>query len=47
MIFLYAFLVGGIICLLAQLCMDLFKLLPAHIVVIFVTLGSIFEAFHF
>ena len=46
MIFLYAFLVGGIICLLAQLCMDLFKLLPAHIVVIFVTLGSIFEAFH-
>ena len=34
MIFLYAFLVGGIICLLAQLCMDLFKLLPAHIVVI-------------
>ena len=46
MIFLYAFLIGGLICLLAQLCMDLFKLLPAHIVVIFVALGSIFEAFH-
>ncbi len=45
MIFLYAFLVGGLICLLAQLCMDLFRLLPIHIVVIFVVLGSIFEMF--
>ena len=46
MTFLYAFLIGGLICLLAQLILDLFKLLPVHIVVIFVTLGSIFEAFH-
>ncbi len=46
MIFLNAFLIGGLICLIAQLILDCFKLLPAHIVVIFVVLGSIFEAFH-
>ncbi len=46
MIFLYAFLIGGLICLIAQLCLDLFKLMPAHIVVIFVVLGSFLEAFH-
>ncbi len=45
MIFLYAFLIGGLICLVAQLCMDLFKLLPVHVVVLFVVLGSIFEMF--
>lgn len=46
MIFLYAFLIGGAICLLAQLLMDIFKLLPVHIVVLFVVLGSVFEAFN-
>lgn len=45
MIFLYAFLVGGLICLVAQLCMDVLKLLPIHVVVLFVVLGSIFEMF--
>ena len=46
MTFLYAFLIGGLICLLAQLVLDGFKLLPVHVVVIFVVLGSFFEAFH-
>ena len=45
MIFLYAFLFGGLVCLLAQLCMDIFKLLPAQLVVLFVVLGSVLEAF--
>ena len=45
MIFLYAFLIGGIICCIAQLLMDLCKLLPVHIVVLFVVLGSILEMF--
>lgn len=45
MIFLYAFLIGGIICCVAQLLMDLCKLLPVHIVVLFVVLGSVLEMF--
>lgn len=45
MIFLYAFLIGGLICVIAQLCMDIFKLLPIHAVVLFVVLGSVFEMF--
>lgn len=39
--FLYAFLIGGGICLLAQIIMDLFKLLPAHMTAILVAVGSI------
>lgn len=46
MIFLYAFLIGGVICLIAQLLMDVFKLLPVHLVVLFVVLGSILEMFN-
>ena len=45
MIFLYAFLIGGTICLIAQLCLDVLKLLPVQTVVLFVVLGSLFEAF--
>ncbi len=43
--FLFAFIIGGAICLLGQLLMDKCKLLPLHIVVLFVSLGSLFEAF--
>lgn len=32
--------------MIAQLLMDVFKLLPVHIVVLFVVLGSILEAFN-
>lgn len=39
MIFLKAFLVGGIICVIGQLLIDLTKLTPARILVLFVCLG--------
>lgn len=43
--FLYAFLIGGAICVIAQLLIDLTKLTPARIVVLFVCLGALFTAF--
>lgn len=39
MIFLKAFVVGGLICVVGQLLMDLTKLTPARILVLFVCLG--------
>lgn len=39
MIFLKAFLVGGLICVIGQLLIDLTKLTPARILVIFVCTG--------
>ena len=36
-----AFIVGGIICVVGQLLMDLTKLTPARVLVTFVTLGAI------
>ncbi|MGB3979470.1 MAG: stage V sporulation protein AE [Tepidanaerobacteraceae bacterium] len=39
--FVMAFIVGGFICLIGQILMDTTKLFPAHILVIFVTLGAI------
>lgn len=44
--YILAFLIGGSICLLAQLVMDKFKLLPIHLTVIFVCLGSCLEVFN-
>ena len=41
MIFLKAFLVGGIICVIGQLLIDLTKLTPARILVAFVVIGVI------
>ena len=41
MIFLKAFLVGGLICVIGQLLIDLTKLTPARILVSFVVLGVI------
>ena len=40
-----AFVVGGLICVIAQILMDKTKLTPARILVLFVTLGAIFGAF--
>jgi len=37
--YLFAFLVGGLVCLFAQLLIDLTKLTPARILVIYVVLG--------
>ena len=45
MIFLYAFLVCGVICMLAQIILDFFDLTPGVITAIFVMLGSLFEFF--
>ena len=45
MIFLYAFLVGGVICVIGQLLIDLTKMTPARILVLFVCLGVLFGAF--
>lgn len=46
MIFLKAFVVGGLICVVAQLLMDLtsHKVTPAHVLVGFVTAGAILSA---
>ena len=40
-----AFIIGGLICLIAQVLIDKFKLLPIHITVLYVTLGAFLEAF--
>ena len=45
MIFLYAFLIGGSICLLAQIILDLFNLTPGVITAIFVSFGACLEVF--
>lgn len=39
MIFLKAFLIGGLICVIGQLLIDLTKLTPAKILVLFVCIG--------
>lgn len=39
--FLWAFIVGGLLCVAAQLLLDLTKLTPAHVMVIFVILGAV------
>lgn len=41
MIFLYAFIVGGLICVVGQLLIDLTKMTPARILVLFVCLGVV------
>lgn len=42
MIYLFSFFIGGLICAVAQLIMDKFKLMPIYVTCLFVTLGSIF-----
>lgn len=44
MVYLKAFVVGGIICVIAQILMDKTKFTPARILVAFVTLGAILGA---
>lgn len=41
MIFLWAFIVGGFICLLGQIMFDIFKLTPAHTLTLLVVLGGV------
>ncbi|MHC1682352.1 MAG: stage V sporulation protein AE [Clostridiaceae bacterium] len=44
--YVYAFIVGGIICVIAQILMDTTNFTPARILVSFVTLGCILGAFN-
>ena len=44
--FLRAFLVGGLLCIIAQVLIDKTKLTPARILVIYVVAGVILEALH-
>lgn len=41
MTYFYAFVIGGIICVIGQLLMDGTKLTPAHVLVLFVTSGVV------
>ncbi|XMB87231.1 stage V sporulation protein AE [Mycoplasmatota bacterium WC44] len=45
MIFLNAFLVGGLICSVGQVLIDRFKLTPAHITSSFVVVGALLDSF--
>lgn len=42
--FLWAFLIGGALCIPAQILIDITKLTPARILVIYVTLGTLLGA---
>ncbi len=42
--FFSAFLVGGALCALAQMVLDLSKMNPAHVMVLFVVLGAVTSA---
>lgn len=44
--YLWAFLICGLLCLIGQLLMDCLKLLPIHITVLYVVVGSVLECFH-
>jgi stage V sporulation protein AE len=45
MIFLWAFLVGGIICVIGQFLMDVVKLTPAHTMSTLVVVGAVLDGF--
>ncbi len=43
--FIYAFLVGGAICLVGQVLLDFAKLTPAHLMATFVVIGAVLDGF--
>ncbi|MCF6095310.1 stage V sporulation protein AE [Microaerobacter geothermalis] len=43
MIFFWAFVVGGLICVIGQLMLDLLKLTPAHVTSILVVVGAVLD----
>ncbi|WP_008825772.1 stage V sporulation protein AE [Haloplasma contractile] len=45
MVYLYSFLVAGIICVIGQLLVDRFKLTPGHVTVSFVVAGAALDTF--
>lgn len=42
---IYAFILGGLICMIGQFLMDKFKLMPIYITCLFVVIGSALELF--
>lgn len=45
MIFFWAFVVGGIICVFGQIMFDVFKLSPAHTLSLLVVIGAVLDGF--
>ncbi|GGC94599.1 stage V sporulation protein AE [Thalassobacillus devorans] len=45
MIFFWAFIVGGIICVIGQIMFDVFKLTPAHTLSALVVAGAVLDGF--
>ncbi len=45
MIFLYAFLFSGIVCLISQIILDNTKLTPGHVTSLFVVIGAFLDIF--
>ncbi|GAB7386573.1 stage V sporulation protein AE [Bacillaceae bacterium] len=45
MIFFWAFVVGGLICVVGQILLDVFKLTPAHTTSTLVVVGAILDGF--
>ncbi|MCM3040632.1 stage V sporulation protein AE [Paenibacillus motobuensis] len=45
MIFLWAFIVGGLFCVVGQIMFDVFKLTPAHTMSSLVVIGAVMDAF--
>ncbi len=43
MIFVWAFVIGGAICIFGQICFDVFKLTPAHTMTLLVVLGAVLD----
>lgn len=45
MIFFWAFVIGGLICVIGQIMFDVFKLTPAHTLTTLVVFGAILDGF--
>ena len=43
--YIYAFLVGGAICVVGQVLLDFAKLTPAHLMATFVVIGAVLDGF--
>jgi stage V sporulation protein AE len=43
--YIWAFLVGGFLCFIGQILMDIFKLTAIHVMSLFVVLGSVLDGF--
>ncbi|WP_027964510.1 stage V sporulation protein AE [Halalkalibacillus halophilus] len=44
--FFWAFVVGGLICVIGQILLDVFKLTPAHVMSSFVVAGAVLDGFN-